>query len=216
MPIISPLNGAFGVLQTTGVNGDIYVGVLSYSNIPSGIGGVAQGSPGVTGVTGPAGPQGITGVTGPTGPQGSPGVATGANRLTTVFSTQCTGPTGPATLSFVLGGAVNYVFHSTLQLGGGTGGMRIGLNAPSGTQVFAFINGISTGMNDMCAGLYQPTFVPAVFNAGTASGPMLVSGSVQGFAGVSGTVQIVIGGMAATGPTGTIGTGSFLQLIASN
>lgn len=194
-----------------------------------------QGSPGVTGfqgptgfqgVTGPTGPRGATGtqgatgiqgVTGPTGPQGATGVGmSGANRLTTVFATQVTGATGPSALSFYMPALTTWSVEALLNLGGGTGGMWVGLKAPSGTQLFAMMNGISTGYNAQVAALNIPTFAPQIFNAGTASGPMMISGNIQTPLGVSGLMQIVISNPVGTGPTGTIGTGSSLQLFASN
>lgn len=164
-----------------------------------------QGSPGVTGLQGP------TGIQGPTGAGMS-----GANRLTTVFSTQVTGATGPSALSFYMPALTNWSFEALLRLGGGTGGMLVGVKAPSGTQLFAMVNGISTGYNAQNVALNIPTFAPQIFNAGTASGPMMIGANIQTPIGVSGLMQIIISNPVGTGPTGTIGTGSSLQLFASN
>jgi hypothetical protein len=167
---------------------------------------------------------GATGAQGPTGPQGAtgPGVS-GGTRLTTNFYSTVTGATGPAALALKLTPSTNYIFESLLQLGGNTGGMFVGVNVPTGVQVFARFDGISTGVNAARSSIYTgagaPTSIlaPFVFNSGSASGSMFVDGTIQVGAGISGLLQMVVS-MGATGgsPTGYIGTGSYLLLYPSN
>lgn len=126
----------------------------------------------------------------------------------TGFAFNATGATGPANFSFPVSPGVNMQFEAAVNLTGGTGGSRIGLSAPSGAQVYAQVYGVSTGTNAINAQLSSPTFVPQVFCVGVV-GPVFMAGTVIAATGVTGTAQIVVGNMAATGPTGMVGTGSY-------
>jgi collagen type VII alpha len=171
---------------------------------------------GVAGATGPAGPQGSPGVTGSTGQAGvtGPGVS-GAGRLLTNFYFNATGATGPAGLSFPITG--NSAFLANLQVVGGTGGTRVGMGIPSGAQLYASVIGVSTGFNPQTAHLTSSALTSSLapFHQG-ASAYMQVEGMVIAPQGVTGTVQIQMANMAATGLTGAIYTGSFMLVYNSN
>lgn len=131
-----------------------------------------------------------------------------AQRLTTNFYASATGATGPSQLSFPIQGA-NVSFSANLNVVGGTGGVKLGASVPSGAVFYASIEGVSTGVNDQMMNQSTPTLTVLPFCVGV-TGPVLLNGLVLAPAGVTGVVQFLMGPMAATGPTGTIGTGSSL------
>lgn len=137
-----------------------------------------------------------------------------AQRLTTNFYSNTTGSTGPNQLSFPVS-VGNQAFEAQLNIGGGTGGMRLGVAVPSGAAIYSNYQGVSTGINDQAVNMLGPGLVVSPFGVAGATGPALISGLITSAAGVTGICQIQMGAMAATGPTGFIGTGSYLIVFPS-
>lgn len=138
-------------------------------------------------------------------------------RMITNFVSNATGPTGPASLSFAIMSGIAQSFDAVLNIYGATGGIKFGINGPSGSQVYFQMQGISTGTSAQITQNNPPSFGlnATPFNI-NATGPMNIYGNiVPNDINVTGTAQIVMGCMAATGPTGYIGTGSYLMVYQS-
>jgi hypothetical protein len=133
-------------------------------------------------------------------------------RNTSIFSSTVTGPTGPSNLTFNVGNTTNYAFHGLAQLGGGTGGTRLGFSVPSGCQIFCMFDGISTGTTNLIRSqITGGTTTAQLFCQGT-TGTVFFYGQTVNPVGVTGVVQFLMApGVSGGNATAYIGTGSNLQ-----
>jgi hypothetical protein len=98
-----------------------------------------------------------------------------------------------------------------LQIGGTTGGMKVGVSVPSGVNVAFGIVGVTTGVSNASVILTTPTCTAQPFNGGAGSGFIYVNGTILAPVGCTGIIQFLIAPVAATGITGYISTGSYFS-----
>ena len=151
------------------------------------------------------------------------GISTGAQSIgtsTVFYFSGTTGPTGPAALSFPISGNNKWAFQGLININttgtGPTGGYFVGVGVPSGAGIFAQVMGVSTGTNSQIIGLMSPTLSSQAFNINGATGPMFINGIITSVGSVSGSAQLQLAMSAASGPTGSIGTGSYIETSLSS
>jgi hypothetical protein len=126
-------------------------------------------------------------------------------------------PTG--VLGFMIAGNQNIGFNLMALLStvasGASGGMRVGMNVPSGASVRAGLIGTGTGTNFTNTSL-QMSASPPLNSFCTASGPGVVQmdGVVIGGSGVSGVCQPQF--QSINGATGFVLPGTNIMMYASN